>query len=108
LVWGYSHFVIFASGAAVGAGFAVLVDVIAHHAEVSLLVGDFAVAIPVAIYMLGLWFARDRFCLTGPARLVLPVFAALILLVPFTPQALEGIAAMTAASVVVRNYLVKT
>ena len=107
LTWGYGHFVIFASGAAVGAGFAVLVDVIAGHAKVSLLVGDYAVGIPVAIYMLGLWFVRDRFCLKGNARFVLPIFAVLVLLAPFTPVALEGIAVMTALSVIVRNYLAK-
>ncbi|MEM5500289.1 low temperature requirement protein A [Ahrensia kielensis] len=105
LVWGYGHFIIFASGAAVGAGFAVLVDVISGHAKASLLVGDYAVGIPVAIYMLGLWFVRDRFCLTGNAKLVLPIFAVLVLLAPLTPLALEGIAAMTALSVLVRNYL---
>lgn len=105
LVWGYGHFIIFASGAAVGAGFAVLVDVISGHAKASLLVGDYAVGIPVAIYMLGLWFVRDHFCLTGNAKLVLPIFAVLVLLAPLTPLALEGIAAMTALSVLVRNYM---
>ncbi|WP_026479580.1 low temperature requirement protein A [Ahrensia sp. 13_GOM-1096m] len=105
LVWGYGHFIIFASGAAVGAGFAVLVDVISGHAKASLLVGDYAVGIPVAIYMLGLWFVRDRFCLTGNAKFVLPIFAILVLLAPLTPLALEGIAAMTALSVLVRNYM---
>ena len=105
LTWGYGHFIIFASGAAVGSGFAVLVDVIAGKAEASLLVGDYAVGIPVALYMTSLWFVRDRFCLQGAARWVLPVFAVLVLLAPFTPVALEGIAALTALSVIVRNYM---
>lgn len=107
LTWGYGHLVIFASGAAVGAGFAVLVDVAAEKAEASLLVGYYAVGIPVALYMTGLWFVRDRFCLDGAARIVLPVFAVLVLVAPVTPVALEGIATMTAMSVVVRNYLAK-
>ncbi|MFZ1727647.1 MAG: low temperature requirement protein A [Albidovulum sp.] len=105
MTWGYGHFIIFAAGAAVGAGFAVLVDIIAGKAEVSLIVGDYAVGIPVALYMLGLWFVRDRFCLDGAARLVLPVFAVLVLVAPFTPVALEGIAALTAFSVIARNTL---
>lgn len=108
LIWGYGHFVIFASGAAVGAGFAVLVDVVAGHGAVSLLVGDYAVAIPVAIFMLGLWLVRDRFCLTGKARFVLPVFAALVLLAPLTAIALEAIATLSAASVFVRSKLSQT
>ncbi|MGV8936137.1 MAG: low temperature requirement protein A [Allorhizobium sp.] len=105
LTWGYGHFVIFASGAAVGAGFAVLVDIIAGHAKVSLFIGEYAVGIPVAVYMLGLWFVRDRFCLTGYAKAVLPVCSVLVLLAPFTPAGLEAIAAITALSVVARNYL---
>lgn len=107
LVWGYGHFVIYAAGAAVGAGFAVLVDIVAGKAQVSLLVGDYAVAIPVALYMLGLWFVRDRFCFEGRmAQYVLPVFAILILLVPLV-LALEGIALVTVLSVIVRYLLGK-
>jgi low temperature requirement protein LtrA len=105
--WGYGHFIIFASGAAVGAGFAVMVDVIAGHAEVSLLVGNYSVAIPVAFYMFGLWFVRDRFYLTGNSRFALPVFAVLVLLAPLTPFGLEGIASVTALSVMVRSFLAK-
>lgn len=108
LTWGYGHYLIFASGAAVGAGFAVLVDVIAGEARVSLLVGDYAVAVPLALYLVGLWFVRDRFCLVGPGRFVLPVFAVLMLLAPFTPIALEGIAALSALAVVCRGLVVRS
>ena len=38
LTWGYGHLVIYIAGAAVGAGFAVLVDIVTDHAAVSLLV----------------------------------------------------------------------
>jgi low temperature requirement A protein (LtrA) len=68
LAWGYGHVSIFASGAAVGAGFAVLVDIATGHAEAAPIVGDYAVAIPVASYLVGLWFVRDRFSFGGPAR----------------------------------------
>ncbi len=102
--WGYGHLLIYASGAAVGAGFGVLVDVITHHAHISLLAGNYAVAAPVALYLIGLWFVRDRFVLAGPMRHVLPVFSVLILLV--TPAlALEGVAALTVLSVVVRSQV---
>ncbi len=52
-------------------------------------------------------FAIDRFGLEGGARIVLPIFAVLVLLAPFTPVALESIAALTALSVLVRNYLAR-
>lgn len=107
LLWGYGHFIIFASGAAVGAGFAVLVDIAAHHAEASQLTGLYAVAIPVAFYMLGLWFVRDRFSLTGMAQYTLPVFALLVLFAPMTPLNLEGTALLIALSAIVRSNLAR-
>ncbi|MCB1384843.1 MAG: low temperature requirement protein A [Nitratireductor sp.] len=105
--WGYGHFVIYASGAAVGAGFAVLVDIVAGKAHVPLLAGDYAVAVPVALYMLGLWFVRDRFCFAASrACFVLPVFAALVLIAPLL-LALEGVALVTALSVVARHHMAR-
>lgn len=107
LVWGYGHFIVFAAGAAVGAGFAVLIDIVAGHAHVPLIVGDYAVGIPVALYMAGLWFVRDRFCLAGTGRHVLLLFAALVLLAPVTPVALEAIAALTALAVIARYHVAR-
>ncbi len=106
VAWGYGHIVIFASGAAVGAGLAVLVDIVAGHAKVSLQVGEFSIAIPIAVYMIGLWFVRDRFHFSGPARFVLPAFSVLVLLVPLTPFGLASIAVVTALSVAVRSTMV--
>ncbi len=108
LIWGYGHSVIFASGAAVGAGFAVLVDVITHHAEISLTTGDYAVAVPLALYLGALWFVRDRYCLSGPGRMTLPVFAVMILISPLTPFALEGMAALMVLCVIARSYADRT
>jgi low temperature requirement protein LtrA len=105
LTWGYGHVLIFAAGAAVGAGFAVVVDIVSGHAQVLLKVGNYAVAAPVALYLLGLWFVRDRFSFDGAARHVLPAFAALVLLVPLQPLALEGVAGLLAVSVFVRSRL---
>lgn len=101
--WGYGHFVIYLAGAAVGAGFAVLVDVVSHRAHVSLLVGDYAVAIPVALYMLGLWFVRDRLVQIPVLPYLLPACAALVLLAPLI-QGLETIAAVSVLSVYARSH----
>jgi low temperature requirement protein LtrA len=105
LFWGYGHLPIFAAGAAVGAGFAVLVDIVAGHAHVPLRTGDLAVAIPLAAYMLGLWLVRDRFILHGPAGLVLPLFAVAILALPFAFPALEAIAALAVVATAIRARL---
>ena len=107
LTWGYGHVLIFASGAAVGAGFAVLVDIVTDHAEATMVVGHYAVAIPVASYLIGLWFVRDRFSFGGSARHVLLLFAALVVLMPLQSLALEGIAATLALCVLVRSALAR-
>jgi low temperature requirement protein LtrA len=104
-VWGYGHFLIFAAGAAIGAGFAVQVDVLTEHAHLTGTVADLAAAIPVAVYLFGLWLVRDRFCLDGAARGVLPAAALLALLTPFLPHSLVCLAVLTAGSVVVRGEL---
>lgn len=105
LLWGYGHLPIFAAGAAVGAGFAVQIDVVAGHAHVPPQTGVLAVAVPLALYMGGIWFVRDRFALKGPTSLVLPGFALLILLLPPLFPALEVLAALAAAAAVTRALL---
>ena len=81
-----------------------LVDVVTEHSEVGLTTGNYAVAIPVALYLVGLWFVRDRFALIGMARSSLLVFAALILIAPLL-FSFTGVAALTALSVFVRSCL---
>ena len=60
-LWGYGHLVIFGSIAAVGAGLAVCVDYVTHHAEISFVVANASVSIPTAIFLMGLWFIHDQF-----------------------------------------------
>lgn len=105
LQWGYGHVLVFASGAAVGAGFAVLVEILTGHSKIGLRAGDLAVAIPLGIYFLALWLVRDRFELKGIALWVLPVFAAAVIALPLAFPALEAIAALAVAAVAVRAAL---
>lgn len=105
LQWGYGHLLVFASGAAVGAGFAVLVEILTGHSKIGIRAGDLAVAIPLGIYLLALWLVRDRFALRGVAQWVLPIFAVAIIALPFAFPALEAIAALAVAAVAVRAAL---
>jgi low temperature requirement protein LtrA len=84
-LWGYGHYLVFASVAAVGAGLAVAVDVATHHAHTSPVAGGFAVAVPVAIYLVCLWVLHYR-PEYRPTRTYGPIVAVLILLTPFTGQ----------------------
>jgi low temperature requirement protein LtrA len=54
-LWGYGHYVIFASGAAIGAGLAARADVWRHESASSHLLTAAAVTVPVAILLAGIW-----------------------------------------------------
>jgi low temperature requirement protein LtrA len=85
--WGYGHYFIWAAAAAVGAGIAVGVDVLTHHAHVDMTVAGAAVAIPVAIYLAGIWILHDWPRAMSRLRMSLsPIAIVLVLLTPLTPQ----------------------
>ncbi len=104
-VWGYGHAVIFAAAAAVGAGFAVAIDVMTHHAELAVRDVGWPVAIPLALFLFALWLVRDRISQAGAARWVLPGFAVAVLLAALAPAPLAVISALTVSCVVVRGKL---
>jgi low temperature requirement protein LtrA len=82
-IWGYGHYFVFASAAAVGAGLAVAVDAATHTAKIGPVGAGVAVAVPVATYLLCLWFLHDR-PEYRQTRAYGPVAAVLVLLTPFT------------------------
>jgi low temperature requirement protein LtrA len=85
IVWGYGHYIVFASAAAAGAGLAGAVDQVSHHAKISAFTAGAAVAVPVAIFIGVLWFLHYR-PEYGRTKYVGPVAAVLVLLTPFTGQ----------------------
>jgi low temperature requirement protein LtrA len=85
--WGYGHYFIWIAAAAVGAGIAAGVDVLTDHAEIDIRVAGAAVAIPVAIYLAGIWVLHDVPRPMSRLRMALsPVAVGLVLLTPLTPQ----------------------
>ena len=86
-LWSYGHFGVFSATAAVGAGLAIAVDMIAHHSEISQTTANLALTIPTAIYVLSLWIlqehSRDKNVIN---TLLHPIAAILILLTSFTEQ----------------------
>ena len=101
--WGYGHVLIFGSGAAVGAGFAVLVDVIAHKAHVTLHVGDMAVGLPLALYFLSVWFTRDRVRRSGVRSLVLPFGASVVAALSLAGGSLELLAGAAVVTSIIHH-----
>jgi low temperature requirement protein LtrA len=105
-VWGYGHYFIFASAAAVGAGLAVAVDGATHHAGIGDAGVAAAVTVPVAVFLLSTWFLHVRPHHRGPVDdLGFPAAAALVLLATFTPVALPLTALVLAGLVALCQVL---
>ena len=84
--WGYGHYFIWAAAAAVGAAIAVSVDVATHHAEIGLVTAGYALAVPVAVYVVGIWVLHDVPRPIPTWRMALsPIAALLVLVAPLTP-----------------------
>jgi len=115
-VWGYGHYFVFASIAALGAGIAVAADYTAalehavddHH--ISELLAAFSVAVPVAVALAALawlrWLAHE----SGPVATTVSFAAAAMALVPAAlanaigvPAALVVIGAVVTVNVVVHE-----
>lgn len=91
-IWSYGHFIVFASGAATGAGLSLMVDVLdsTHHQGEHFLpeIAAWAITIPLALYIVGFWLVRDRYQFKKLHNLVLLFFAVLIglsALLPYPP-----------------------
>ncbi|MFI9581974.1 low temperature requirement protein A [Streptomyces sp. NPDC052236] len=102
--WGYGHYLIFGSAAAVGAGLAVNVDHATHHTEISRTAAGAAVTVPVAVFLLVLYLLhiRPHHALAAHA-LLMPGTAAVVLALTFTGIPVLGtglaVAALAAVSV---------
>ncbi|MCW6006374.1 low temperature requirement protein A [Micromonospora sp. CPCC 205371] len=100
MFWGYGHYLVFASAAAVGAGIAVAVDVETHTAHVGKVAAGYALAIPVAVYLLSVWVLHVCPQQPGPSTIAFPVVAALVLVTPLTPAPVQLTAGLLVALVV--------
>ncbi len=101
IIWGYSHYFVFVSIAAVGAGISVLVDQLSHKSEISYNLACAAVSVPVAVYLMSVWFVHDRNS-TGIGRWQLPLFAGLVLLTTPLPYTAELIAVLLTVCLAMR------
>jgi low temperature requirement protein LtrA len=117
-VWGYGHYFIFAAAAAVGAALSVAADAQAGHARLATTAVGYVVAVPVAVYVLGVW-ALHGFAARPTHRaeahgghdnrraaLASPVAAVLVLLAPLGPAPVQVIASIMAALVAVAVLMV--
>ncbi|MER5731657.1 low temperature requirement protein A [Streptomyces sp. NPDC002138] len=80
LPWGYGHFLILGSAAAIGAGIEVAVEQAVGKAHVSVLAANLGVCVPAALFLAMVWLLHARHFKRGAAQqLTLPVAAPAVL-----------------------------
>lgn len=99
LLWGYGHMVVFATGAAAGAG----MQAVLHSQGDGINGAHWSVAAPVALYCATLWWIRDRYALTGHRRWSLLVAAVLVV----TMEAIPGMELFSTACILAAAALVR-
>ncbi|MGW6616338.1 low temperature requirement protein A [Streptomyces erythrochromogenes] len=83
--WGYGHLLVFASGAAIGAGIEVAVEHAVGKAHISQVAANASVMVPAAAFLFMVWLLHSRHFKRGLAQqLVLPVAALVILACTWT------------------------
>ncbi|MCR6484438.1 low temperature requirement protein A [Amycolatopsis sp. OK19-0408] len=100
--WGYGHYFIFASVAAVGAGLEVAVAYDTGTLHLDGVAAAFPTTIPVAVFLLSVWLLHigpTNEC--RPIAIGFPVAAVLVFAASFTPAPIHVAAALVAALVVV-------
>lgn len=83
-LWGYGHYLVFGSAAAVGAGIEIAVEEAVGKAHLSAFGAAACVTVPAALFMFTVWLIHSRHQKRGPAQqLVLPVSSVLVLACTF-------------------------
>lgn len=99
--YGYGHYFIFAAAGAFSSGVETNIDVITGHSELSAGQASFAVTIPVAIFVFGIWLLAMRPHGDRVVNTVVPVGAVLILADPLVPLPIVTTPLLLVAIVVV-------
>lgn len=85
LRYGYTHYFVFAAAAAFSAGIEVEIDVLTHESHISNIAASFTVTIPVAVFLIGIWWIAIRAHADRVVNTVFPLGALLVLLDPILP-----------------------
>jgi low temperature requirement protein LtrA len=106
-LWGYGHYVVFASAAAVGAGLAVAADQATGHADITARGATACVAVPAALYVLSVWAIHVTAKPVGPVRAVAPCAAVLVVLVAVAGLTVVAVGLVLVALVVVSELAIR-
>lgn len=98
--WGYGHYIIFGSAAAVGAGLEVVLGNVEGESHLSDVAAAAPLTIAVAVYVLSVWALQVLPREHVPLRWAYPACAVLAAFAAFAPQPVVVVAALLAALVV--------
>ncbi|MBO0981448.1 low temperature requirement protein A [Microbacterium sp. SD291] len=101
LRYGYTHYFVFAAAAAMSAGIEVQIDILTHESHVAGLEAALTIAVPVAVFLIGIWLIAIRDNADGVVNAVIPIGAALVLLGALLPQSVLLTTAILVVIVVV-------
>ncbi len=104
--WGYGHFIIFGSAAAIGALISVNVDILTDHGSIEIGVANMGFAVAVATFLFGLWFSKER--LVGEGNLqsyLMLATAAGVLVLGLLPHTIMTTGLLIVTTVIYRQYV---
>ncbi len=97
-VWGYGHYLVLGSAAAIGAGIEVAVEESVGKAHLSVFAASATVTVPGALFMFTVWLIHSRHQKRNLAQqLVLPVSSVLVLACTFAGHAAVLLAGLVGA-----------
>ncbi|MGA5129434.1 low temperature requirement protein A [Streptomyces olivoreticuli] len=100
-LWGYGHYLVFGSAAAIGAGIEVAIEEAVGKAHISTFAASGAVTVATALFMFSVWLIHSRHHKRGLAQqLILPVSAVLVLACTFAGHAAVLLAGVVATATV--------
>ena len=101
LTYGYTHYFVFAAAGAFSAGIEVWIDQLTGHTDLPPIATAFATSVPIAVFLLGIWFVAIRENADRVVNTAVPAGAVLVLLDPLLPVPVTLTAIILVAVVVV-------
>ncbi|WP_371790259.1 low temperature requirement protein A [Streptomyces sp. NBC_01471] len=100
-LWGYGHYLVFGSAAAIGSGIEVTVEQVTGHAHIPAVAAAAAATVPTALFLLTVSLLHTRHFKRGAAeRAVLPVSVPLVLAATFAGHWAVPLAGLVVAATV--------
>ena len=108
VLWGYGHFLVFLSAAAIAPGIEVALQFATHEVSLDATRAALTYTVPAALYVLMVWLLILRRLLGGAVNVIMPAGAVLILASAVGPYSLQVTGALMAGLVMVTAVSART